>query len=112
MDVLLLGVSCFIHFLRVELEKEGDAVGIGRGRREAIRLVNERIEVRVGLHEVGRHRERVVYTVKGKVKIRTCEESPFVIWTMYNIVNSDEVTIYVPSGGVKYIGTVSVGYRR
>ena len=53
-----------------------------------------------------------IYTVKGKVKIRTCEESPFVIWTMYNIVNSDEVTIYVPSGGVKYIGTVSVGYRR
>ncbi len=53
-----------------------------------------------------------IYTVKGKVTIRTCEESPFAVWTMYNIVNSDEVTIYVPSGGVKYIGTVSVGYRR
>lgn len=53
-----------------------------------------------------------IYTVKGKVTIKTCEESPFVVWTMYNIVNSDEVTIYVPSGGVKYIGTVSVGYRR
>jgi len=50
-----------------------------------------------------------IYTIKGKVTIRTCIDNPYVIWTLYNTVNSDEVIIYVPSGGVKYIGTVSVG---
>ena len=36
MGVLLLGVSCFIHFLRIELEEVGDAVGVGAGRRKAV----------------------------------------------------------------------------
>ena len=30
MGVLLLGVSCFIHFLRIELEEVGDDFGFGR----------------------------------------------------------------------------------
>ncbi len=42
LGVLLLGVSCFIHFLRIELEEVGDAVGVGAGRRKAVCLVNER----------------------------------------------------------------------
>ena len=58
MGVLLLGVSCFIHFLRVELEEVGDAVSIGAGRRKAVCLVNERVEVRVGLHQVRGHAHR------------------------------------------------------
>ena len=52
-----------------------------------------------------------IYTVKGKITIRACKEDPFVVWTMYNIVSSDEVTIYIPSNGVKYLGTISVGRR-
>ena len=30
LGVLLLGVSCFIHFLRIELEEVGDDFGFGR----------------------------------------------------------------------------------
>ena len=36
MDVLLLGVSYFIHFLGVELEKVGDDFGFGRVVRKAV----------------------------------------------------------------------------
>ena len=35
MGVLLLGVSCFIHFLRIELEEVGDDFGFGRVVRKA-----------------------------------------------------------------------------
>ena len=52
LGVLLLGVSCFIHFLRVELEEVGDAIGVGAGWRKAVCLVSERVEVRVGLANV------------------------------------------------------------
>ena len=40
------------------------------GRRKTIRLVNERVEVRVGLHQVGRHRERIVEVGKSRVGVR------------------------------------------
>ena len=50
--------SC--RHLRVELEEVGDAVGVGAGRLETISLVHERVEVRVRLHQVRRHRERIV----------------------------------------------------
>ena len=36
MVVLLLGVSYFIHFLGVELEKAGDDFGFGRVGRKAV----------------------------------------------------------------------------
>ena len=36
LGVLLLGVSCFIHFLRVELEEVGDDFGFGRVGRKAV----------------------------------------------------------------------------
>ena len=42
LDVLLLGVSCFLYLVGVELEEEGDAVGVGAGWRKAVCLVNER----------------------------------------------------------------------
>ena len=36
LDVLLLGVSCFLHLVGVELEKVGDDFGFGRVGREHI----------------------------------------------------------------------------
>ena len=36
MGVLLLGVSCFIHFLRIELKEVGDDFGFGRVGRKAV----------------------------------------------------------------------------
>ena len=36
LGVLLLGVSCFIHFLRIELEEVGDDFGFGRVGRKAV----------------------------------------------------------------------------
>ena len=56
MGVLLPGVSCFIHFLRIELEEVGDAIGVGAGRRKAVCLVNERVEFFVREEQVRRHR--------------------------------------------------------
>ena len=48
----------------------GDAVGVGAGRRKAVCLVNERVEVRVCLHQVWGHRERVVKVGKRRVRMR------------------------------------------
>ena len=36
MGVLLLGVSCFLHLVGVELEKVGDDFGFGRVVRKAV----------------------------------------------------------------------------
>ena len=36
LDVLLLGVSCFLHLVGVELEKVGDDFGFGRVGRKAV----------------------------------------------------------------------------
>ena len=36
LDVLLLGVSCFIHLIGVELEEVGDDFGFGRVGRKAV----------------------------------------------------------------------------
>ena len=36
MGVLLLGVSCFIHFLRIELEEVGDDIHFRRIGRKAV----------------------------------------------------------------------------
>ncbi len=36
LDVLLLGVSCFIHLIGVELEKVGDDFGFGRVGRKTV----------------------------------------------------------------------------
>ena len=36
MDVLLLGVSCFLYLVGVELEKVGDDFGFGRVGRKAV----------------------------------------------------------------------------
>ena len=52
------------------VEEEGDALGIGRGRRQTIRLVNERVEVRVGLHEIWRHRQRIVEVGERRSRMR------------------------------------------
>lgn len=53
-----------------------------------------------------------IYTIKGTVRIiNTNHETPHAVLESYNIVNSDTVTLYVPSGTVQYIGTTSVGSR-
>ena len=52
-----------------------------------------------------------IYTVKGTVNIANYDGEPYVIWTKYRITNSDTVTLYIPFGGVKYTGTISVGIR-
>ena len=36
LDVLLLGVSCFLYLVGVELEKVGDDFGFGRVGRKAV----------------------------------------------------------------------------
>ena len=62
------------HLLRIEFEKVGDALRVCRRRRKAIRLVHERVEVCVGLHQIGRHRERVVEVGQRCVGMRRARE--------------------------------------
>ena len=60
MVVLLLGVSCFLHLVGVELEKVGDDFGFGRVGRKAVGGKYGAVVRLVCGAEVGRHRERVV----------------------------------------------------
>ena len=66
------GIALFLFFgiLGVQFEQVGDAVGVGTGRRKAVCLVNERVEARVGFHQVGRHRERIVEVGERSVRMR------------------------------------------
>ena len=60
LDVLLLGVSCFLHLVGVELEKVGDDFGFGRVGRKAVGGKHGAVVRLMRGAEVGRHRERVV----------------------------------------------------
>ena len=59
-----------LRLFGVELEKQGDAVGVCCRRLQSICLVDKRVEVRVGFHEIGRHRERIVEVCQRRAWVR------------------------------------------
>ena len=48
-----------LRLFGVEFEEQGDAVGVCCRRLQSICLVDKRVEVRVGFHEIGRHRKQM-----------------------------------------------------
>lgn len=54
-----------------------------------------------------------VITVKGSCNIiYTDTDAPYAIIKNTNLVNNDEITVYVPQSTVEYMGTSSIGGRR
>ena len=50
-----------------------------------------------------------IYTFKGSVQISYVDTEPYATVKQYNLVNSDEVHIYVPKGTVAYEESVNIG---
>ena len=50
-----------------------------------------------------------IYTFKGSVQISYVDTEPYATVKQYNLVNSDEVHIYVPKGTVSYEKSVNIG---
>lgn len=50
-----------------------------------------------------------IYTFKGDVQISYVDTEPYITVKQYNLVNSDEVCIYVPKGTVAYEESVNIG---
>lgn len=50
-----------------------------------------------------------IYTFKGSVQISYVGTEPYATVKQYNLVNSDEVHIYVPKGTVVYEESVNIG---
>ena len=50
-----------------------------------------------------------IYTFKGGVQISYVDIEPYATVKQYNLVNSDEVHIYVPKGTVAYEESVNIG---
>ena len=50
-----------------------------------------------------------IYTFKGSVQISYADTEPHATVKQYNLVNSDEVHIYVPKGTVAYEESVNIG---
>ena len=50
-----------------------------------------------------------IYTFKGSVQISYVDTEPYATVKQYNLVNSDEVHIYVPKGTVAYEENVNIG---
>ena len=50
-----------------------------------------------------------IYTFKGSVQISYVDTEPYATVKQYNLVNSDEVHIYVPKGTVVYEESVNIG---
>ena len=50
-----------------------------------------------------------IYTFKGSVQISYVDTEPYAIVKQYNVVNSDDVHIYVPKGTVSYEKSVNIG---
>ena len=49
-----------------------------------------------------------IYTFKGSVQISYVDTEPYATVKQYNLVNSDEVHIYVPKGTVAYEESVNI----
>lgn len=49
-----------------------------------------------------------IYTFKGSVQISYVDTEPYATVKQYNLMNSDEVHIYVPKGSVAYEGCVNI----
>ena len=49
-----------------------------------------------------------IYTFKGSVQISYVDTEPYATVKRYNLVNSDEVHIYVPKGTVSYEESVNI----
>ena len=49
-----------------------------------------------------------IYTFKGSVQISYVDTEPYATVKQYNLVNSDEVHIYVPKGTVSYEESVNI----
>ena len=50
-----------------------------------------------------------IYTFKGSVQISYVDTEPYATVKQYNLVNSDEVHIYLPKGTVAYEESVNIG---
>ena len=50
-----------------------------------------------------------IYTFKGSIQISYVDTEPYATVKQYNLVNSDEVHIYVPKGTVAYEESVNIG---
>lgn len=50
-----------------------------------------------------------IYTFKGSVQISYVDTEPYATVKQYNLVNSDDVHIYVPKGTVSYEEGVNIG---
>ena len=50
-----------------------------------------------------------VYTFKGNVYISFTNGEPFTKVKNYNIVNADEIYVYVPQGTINYAESVNIG---
>ena len=49
-----------------------------------------------------------IYTFKGSVQISYVDTEPYATVKQYNLVNSDEVHIYVPKGTVSYEESINI----
>ncbi len=50
-----------------------------------------------------------VYTFKGNISIKyTDAVEPYVVWHNYNMVNNDDIWVYVPSGTIEFQKGVGV----
>lgn len=53
-----------------------------------------------------------IYTIKGTVRVINSDTiTPYAVWEKFSLVNSDEVTLYVPTGTVQYMGAFSVSRK-
>lgn len=49
-----------------------------------------------------------IYSARGDVHIiNTDTKEPYAIWEDHNIVNGDKITLYIPEGASRYLGTIS-----
>lgn len=47
-----------------------------------------------------------IYTIKGSARVVPSDfSSPHAVWKKFNLVNADEVTLYIPNGTMKYAGS-------
>lgn len=104
----LLFIVCVVHYGNQSTENTYQLSGINEGVYAIYYNTHSRVPAQ-NYEVVTVCCNGNIYTFKGDVQISYVDTEPYITVKQYNLVNSDEVCIYVPKGTVVYEESVNIG---
>ena len=106
--VFLLFIACMIHYGNRSTENTFQLSEVNDGVYAIYYSTHSRVPAQ-NYEVITVCYDGNIHTFKGSVQISYVDTEPYATVKQYNLVNSDEVHIYVPKGTVAYEESVNIG---